>query len=40
MSWLLAAYGAVVAAVILYAVRIARMRRAVRAEIEAATRGR
>lgn len=40
MSWLVAAYGAVVIAVGLYCVRLARLRRALTAEIDAAQRPR
>lgn len=40
MSWLIAAYGAVVIAVGLYCVRLVRLRRALAAEIDAAKRPR
>jgi CcmD family protein len=40
MSWLIAAYGAVVIAVGLYSIRLARLRRALNAEIDAVRRRR
>lgn len=38
MSWLLAAYGAVAIAIVLYCVRIARLKKALCAEIDARKR--
>jgi CcmD family protein len=38
MAWLLAAYAAVVVAITLYALRLARMRRALEAEFDATKR--
>jgi hypothetical protein len=40
MIWLLAAYGTVIVALVLYGARLSRMRRALEAEINATTRPR
>jgi len=40
MIWLVAAYGAVIVAVVLYGVRLARLRRSLASEIESAQRPR